>query len=154
MICGAFAHHSEDAVPHLAEATWDAGEYECVDVELPSALPSLARARSWARRALRSSSLSPVEHGDVMLLVTELVTNAVVHARPGGAQTVIVRLAASEDRIRIEVSDRGGGFSPAAIRRPARDAPGGRGLFVIDAIASRWGTIRACRHCVWLERDR
>jgi anti-sigma regulatory factor (Ser/Thr protein kinase) len=151
---GVFAHHCEEAVPHLAHATWAQAEYEYAQVELPSALSSPGHARRWAWDALAGSRLSAAEHDDVTLLISELVTNAVRHARPAGVETVVIRLAASPDRIRIEVSDRGAGFSPAVITRPSRDAPGGRGLFVVDAIASRWGTVCADRHCVWLERDR
>jgi signal transduction histidine kinase len=103
---------------------------------------------------LPGTRLSRDEHDDVMLLISELVTNAVRHARCDTVATVIIRLAASSDCIRIEVSDRGAGFAPAAIRRPAPSDPGGHGLFLVDAIASRWGTADADRHCVWLERRR
>jgi anti-sigma regulatory factor (Ser/Thr protein kinase) len=154
VISGAFAHHTKAAVPHLAHATWGPEEYEYDHVELPSALSSPAHARRWALGALAGSRLSAAEHDDVTLLISELVTNAVRHARPAGVETVVIRLAASPDRIRIEVSDRGSGFSPAAIPRPSRKDLGGRGLFIVDAIASRWGTACADRHCVWLERDR
>ena len=151
---GAFARHCDEAVPHLARATWAPAEYEYDHVELPSAPSSPGHARRWAGEALDGSRLSPAEHADVTPLISELVTNAVRHARPAGVDTVVVRLAASPDRIRIEVSDHGAGFSPTGIARPTHDARGGRGLFVVDAIASRWGTVRADRHCVWLERDR
>jgi len=151
---GAFVHHSEEAVPHLAQATWGPADYEYDHVELPSGLSSPGQARRWAGGALVGSRLSAAEHDDVTLLISELVTNAVRHPRTAGGEGVVIRLAASPDRIRIEVSDSGAGFSPAAITRPSRDTPGGRGLFVVDAIASRWGTVCADGHCVWLERDR
>jgi anti-sigma regulatory factor (Ser/Thr protein kinase) len=136
----AFAHHSDDRVAHLAKATWVAPEYEYDHVELPSSLFSPGQARAWAERALPGSGLNRVEHDDVMLLISELVTNAVRHACCDTVATVIIRLAASSDCIRIEVSDRGAGFAPTAVTRRAPDDQGGRGLFVIDAIASRWGT--------------
>lgn len=150
----AFACYSDDHAAHLAEATWDAPEYEYDHVELPSSLLSPGRARAWAERALPGSGLRGAEHDDVILLISELVTNAVRHARCDVVATVIIRLAASTDCIRIEISDRGDGFAPAAISRPTPADPGGRGLFVVDALASRWGTACAERHCVWLERRR
>lgn len=149
-----FAHHSDDRAAHLARATWAAPEYEYDHVELPSSLLSPGHARMWAGRALPGSGLSAAEHDDVMLLISELVTNAVRHARCDPVATVVIRLAASSDCIRIEVSDRGAGFATAAITRPAGHSEGGRGLFIIDAIASRWGTACSERHCVWLERRR
>ena len=150
----AFADRSDDAVAHLADATWAVSDYECAHVELPSVPTSPGQARRWAGGALPEGTLSAAEHDDVALLISELVTNAVRHPRLGAGETVIVRLAASRHCIRIEVSDHGAGFSPAPITRPAHDVPEGRGLLVIDAIASRWGTVCGDRHCVWAERDR
>jgi anti-sigma regulatory factor (Ser/Thr protein kinase) len=150
----AFARYSDDRGAHLADATWGAPEYEYDHIELPSSLLSPGQARVWADRALPGSGLSGAEHDDVMLVISELVTNAVLHARCETVATVTIRLAASSDCIRIEVSDRGAGFAPSAITRPAPTDPGGRGLFVIDAIAARWGTACVERHCVWFERGR
>jgi anti-sigma regulatory factor (Ser/Thr protein kinase) len=154
VIYGAFASQAGETVAHLANATWAPDEYEYEHLELPSTPASPTRARRWALGALAGSRLSVAEQDDVTLVISELVTNAVRHARPASVATVVVRLAASADRIRIEVSDRGAGFSPAAIARPSGKEPGGRGLLVVDAIASRWGTACADRHCVWLECDR
>lgn len=154
MTSGVFVHYLAEAVPHLPRATWAPAEYDYDHVELPSGLSSPAQARRWAGGALARTRLSAAEHDDVALLISELVSNAVQHAGSAGLETVVIRLAASLDRIRVEVSDRGAGFSPASITRPSCDEPGGRGLFVVDAIASRWGTVCADHHCVWLERDR
>lgn len=155
MLSGAFAHHSDDAVSHLEDATWAPAEYEYEHLELPAAVSSPGHARRWAGKALADSGLSAGEHGDVALAISELVTNAVRHAGAAAdSEPVVIRLAASRERIRIEVSDGGAGFSPAVIARPDDDALGGRGLFVVDAIASRWGTVCGEGHCVWLELNR
>ncbi len=151
---GDFRHHCDDHVAHLEQATWEQTPCEHDQLELPSELSTPARARAWARGALPCSRLSGAEHDDVALLISELVTNAVRHSGSRARGTLTVRLAASEDCIRIEVSDCGAGFAPTAIPRPSPDAPGGRGLFLVDAIASRWGVSLSDRHCVWLERDR
>lgn len=71
---------------------------------------------------------------DVKLLVSELVTNAVVHA--GSDVEVAVRLL--HDAVRIEVVDR----APAASLRPSdpsQDAESGRGLLLVETMASAWG---------------
>jgi DNA-binding NarL/FixJ family response regulator len=71
---------------------------------------------------------------DVQLLVSELVTNAVVHA--GSDVEVAVRLLG--DSVRIEVVDR----APAASLRPSspdHDAESGRGLMLVETMASAWG---------------
>jgi len=80
----------------------------------------------------------------IELLISELVTNAVIHARSD------VELTISEHgaRIRVEVSDTNPQMP--AIREP--DAASGRGLRLVDALADRWGTIgRADGKTVWFE---
>ncbi len=70
------------------------------------------------------------------LLVSELVTNAVVHAR----SDVTVVLSLTVHALRIEVSD-DDPTCPQA--RDAHDsATGGRGLRIVDTVASRWGVLR------------
>jgi DNA-binding NarL/FixJ family response regulator len=71
---------------------------------------------------------------DVQLLVSELVTNAVVHA--GSEVEVAVRLLA--DAVRIEVIDR----APTMRLRPSdppQDAESGRGLLLVETLATAWG---------------
>lgn len=71
---------------------------------------------------------------DVQLLVSELVTNAVIHA--GSEVEVAVRLLS--DSIRIEVVDR----APVTELRPSTpdgDGESGRGLLLVETVASAWG---------------
>ncbi|MER5863489.1 ATP-binding protein [Kitasatospora sp. NPDC002040] len=79
---------------------------------------------------------------DVELVVSELLTNAVVHA---GGTRIGVSLSLSERagrrRLRVEVSDRGS--APLARRPPASpDQEGGRGLALVEALSSRCGSTR------------
>ncbi|MFI6511235.1 ATP-binding protein [Streptosporangium sp. NPDC050855] len=75
---------------------------------------------------------------DVVLLVSEVVTNSVVHSgsRAGGevAMTVTVRPAA----VLVEVCDAGSGASAPHVRNDP-EAEGGRGMFLVDLLADRWG---------------
>src|SRR5690606_14452172 len=99
----------------------------------PRAPEQVAAARAFARAALGTSS-SPQVVEDVVLLVSELVTNAVLH----GAGDVEVTLERSGDVIRVEVADEGG----AELPRPGRPGAGdvtGRGLAIVDAVADAWG---------------
>lgn len=90
---------------------------------------------------------------DVMLLVSELVTNAVRHQSATGDIEMAVAIAGR--RLRVEVSDPGGGFSkPATAREPPPDALGGRGLLIVDRVASRWGVTPGQPTRVWFELDR
>ncbi|MEU6089757.1 ATP-binding protein [Streptomyces sp. NPDC047085] len=90
---------------------------------------------------------------DVLLLVSEVVTNACLHA--GGPEELVLRHDAG--RLRVEVADGSPEFPrPAAHRSPA--LPGGHGLMVLDRLAGAWGCAarpgRAPGKVVWLEVSR
>lgn len=69
-----------------------------------------------------------------LVLTSELVTNAVVHART----QVDVRVEVEPDHMRVEVTDSDPRLPLPSARAP--DAPGGRGLFLVQKLASAWGT--------------
>ena len=112
-------------------------------------LPPEPRSPRAARRFVADALSS--WHGEhweaaAALLVTELVTNAVLHART----PITVQLVQAGARLRIEVSD----GSP---RRPAPraydvDATTGRGLALVERLGSRWGVeLKAQGKTVWVE---
>lgn len=88
----------------------------------------------------------------VSLLVTELVTNALRHA-DHPPRTIDVHLESSRDRVRVDVTNQGQGFTwdPDSVDLKS---PGGMGLMLVDKLAARWGVEGdGCTH-VWLEIDR
>ena len=88
---------------------------------------------------------------DVLLLVTELVTNALRHARMEPDRPLRVELRRSSGLLRLAVVDEGIGFTPRRARF-ARDEAGGWGLFLVDRIADRWGVVRTATGArVWFE---
>jgi anti-sigma regulatory factor (Ser/Thr protein kinase) len=109
-------------------------------------------APSAARRAIAEHhpALPQPEQDDILLLVTELVTNAVRH---GGAasQHVQVEVWSGGGRIRVNVVDPGLDFDAPARPRNG-DSNGGWGLFLVDKIAESWGVCPApAGTCVWFE---
>jgi serine/threonine-protein kinase RsbW len=84
---------------------------------------------------------------DACLLVTELVTNSIVHAgQPAGAP-VQIQAIATDRVVRFEVQDLGHGRVRA--RAPAAD--GGFGLHLVDRLAARWGVNHEGGTEVWFE---
>ncbi|MFB8030596.1 MULTISPECIES: ATP-binding protein [unclassified Streptomyces] len=73
---------------------------------------------------------------DVLLCVSELATNALVHGVPPG-RGYLVRLTLEEQvrELLVEVHDSGGGVP--MVREPCGES--GRGLMLVDALADRWG---------------
>ena len=87
---------------------------------------------------------------DVQLLTSELVTNALVHARLGPEDRIYLKLSESPDALRVEVCDPGhSDGEPRPRERP--DLRGGFGLWLVEQLASRWGVRRNTRRCVWFE---
>jgi anti-sigma regulatory factor (Ser/Thr protein kinase) len=116
---------------------------------LPCDASSVAAARRLVRGELAHAEV-PDERADFVdtasLLVSELVTNAIVHARTD----VEVRLVTDHHMLRAEVSDGNPTFpSP---RRPIGLAGTGRGLLMMDQVASRWGVLPSgSGKTVWFE---
>jgi DNA-binding NarL/FixJ family response regulator/anti-sigma regulatory factor (Ser/Thr protein kinase) len=111
----------------------DAAEVARAHIGLPPDLSSAAQARSFLRGTLPSWSLSSLIDS-ALLLTTELVTNAVIHAR----SPVGVTLKLTGDRLRVEVADHGPGA--LIMREPVESDTFGRGLQLLEALSSAWGT--------------
>jgi anti-sigma regulatory factor (Ser/Thr protein kinase) len=109
--------------------------------------PSLARAAMLG--FCEDRELSPSTIATLTLLISEIVTNAVIHpdVEPPGLIGLCIRI--NRERIRIEVSDEGTGFTPQP-RDPDR-LDGGYGLYLVDKAASRWGVERTPSTTVWFE---
>jgi anti-sigma regulatory factor (Ser/Thr protein kinase) len=113
-----------------------------ISVELPCT-PATAKA---ARRLIADRLGDHPRYGDLLLCVSEVITNAVIHAH--SAPTMNVSIGA--DRIRFEVGD----DDPALPVRRVHDlqAPTGRGLRILDALSLDWGVTTAVDgKVVWFE---
>jgi anti-sigma regulatory factor (Ser/Thr protein kinase) len=88
---------------------------------------------------------------DVTVLTSELVTNAVRHGGAGEGETIVVHLAIAAGILRVEVCDRGPGFSPPEVLRPGAQG-GGNGLILVERLSFSWGVAGDDGTCVWFER--
>jgi anti-sigma regulatory factor (Ser/Thr protein kinase) len=80
--------------------------------------------------------------GVLELIVSELVTNSIVHSRSGhDGGTVTVAVAVDRGRARVEVTDDGGPELPR-LRPLDLGAESGRGLHLVAALAATWGCDR------------
>jgi anti-sigma regulatory factor (Ser/Thr protein kinase) len=88
----------------------------------------------------------------LVLLVSEVVSNAVLHSTAPADSSVTLTAQLDGENVRVRVSDAGGGFEPRP-RDPARLSDG-YGLFLLDKIASRWGVEDSRSTSVWFELAR
>lgn len=113
-----------------------------------TALPIDARSAAYARglllAALNGHPADSVD--DALLMISELVTNAVRHTR-----TLLLVLVTIENHtLRVDVTDDNPTLPVAP--HPDLEAAGGRGLQIVDALATRWGvTPTATGKTVWFE---
>jgi anti-sigma regulatory factor (Ser/Thr protein kinase) len=87
------------------------------------------------------SRLTETAAADVALILSELVTNSVLHANVGPDQTLTVECTALADRLRITVTDPGSRLEPH-LRSPDHNASGGYGLRIIETLCTAWGVVR------------
>jgi anti-sigma regulatory factor (Ser/Thr protein kinase) len=106
-------------------------------------------ARRYVRRVLGGQCVNDKVTGVVELLTSEVVTNALLHARSVGELAVYV----SDTTIRVEVEDPSS-LMPAR-RQGGVEAVSGRGLNIVDRLAAAWGVEPGRRgKRVWFEVDR
>ena len=106
-------------------------------------VPAMLRAVSRVRRAIEALGLPPPLLDDARLLATELVTNSVRHAGLRPDDTIQVRADWSGTRLRVDVRDRvdrATSFRLTGAIQPSPGAESGWGLFLVDRLASRWGS--------------
>lgn len=102
---------------------------------------SVPAARRFAAEALRAWGLVD-RRDDVLLCVSELATNALLHGVPPG-RGFRLHLALHEGGpLRVEVHDSGGGDVRAPASCPRGGDEGGRGLLLVTELADDWGVGR------------
>ena len=104
-------------------------------LELTPDVTSPSRARAFTRQLLGEWHIASHITEDAELLVTELVTNAVVHA----ATPVTVEISRENRVLRFIVSDGARGSIP--LRVPVAEAVTGRGVYLLDRISDDWRVV-------------
>lgn len=107
-------------------------------VLLPYTPASVAVARQRLAADLVAAGIFAGAVGDAVLVVSELLSNAIRHARPLPGSSVQVAWALDDDAVEVAVSDGGAPTRPAPAQ-PTVSSLGGRGLGVVENLARSWG---------------
>jgi anti-sigma regulatory factor (Ser/Thr protein kinase) len=114
------------------QETDGAGRTEVIELDGDPDAP--ARGRHAVTEVLAGWGCAESAREDLLVVVSELVTNAVVH----GAEPIVVTVVRDGQRVRVEVTDGATDASPHN-HRAAPDAETGRGLSVVTRLAVAWG---------------
>ncbi|MET9291576.1 ATP-binding protein [Streptomyces sp. NPDC003077] len=114
----------------------------------PRHAASVGKARSELRAALNDWGLGALED-TALVVVSELVTNAVRHARTSPGREIETRYVRDQGAVRIEVHD--AGKARPTLRAPGGTDTAGRGLILVAALATSWGVDERTGpgKCVW-----
>lgn len=148
-LCSLLLDHlgtGDDDIAVMAVAM-DAGERRTASLGVPAEASAPGEARRWASRTLIDWGLDDDSLQIALLALNELTTNALLHARSGSR----VELDLDDDRLLVLVTD--AGLSTALAPQSAEPTElRGRGLALVEAITTAWGSERTSRGTtVWFE---
>ncbi len=107
-------------------------------VLLPCAPASVAVARQRLSADLDAAGVVHAAVGDAVLVVSELLSNAIRHARPLPGASLLLAWAVDNGSVEVAVSDGGAPTRPRSSHASVSSL-GGRGLDIVDYIARTWG---------------
>jgi anti-sigma regulatory factor (Ser/Thr protein kinase) len=125
-------------------------EHPRQELSLDARPEAVAEARRWAV-GVADGLVEPDKQGDLRLVMSEVVTNALRHGAPG--QTIELAITPKDEFLCVQVTDDGPGLAPQP-RAMAPEENGGFGLFLVEQLTRRWGVTRERgRTRVWFEYD-
>lgn len=117
------------------------------NLTLPSNPDNVAKVEPFVQDVALRYQLSPNIHGNILVSLTEAVTNAMLHGNQGDDnKCVSISLRRQKDSLSIRVSDEGPGFDPDHVPDPTTseciEKCGGRGLFLMRHLSDECKFIR------------
>ena len=123
-------------------------------VQVPHERSGVRLARHAFADQMDAVGVAAEARDDAMLVLSELVSNAVKHAAPLPSGEITVRWAVQADCLHIEITD-GGASTRPHISTAAVSSLGGRGLDIVRAVSSEWGVTEGAESVtVWAEVPR
>jgi anti-sigma regulatory factor (Ser/Thr protein kinase) len=139
------------ASPHNGTCKQHGRLTRSLELELPRDVQAPSVARAAVSGLCHDLDLSRSQCQTLVLLVSEIVSNAVLHSQgPPDAPIHLAAATVGKNAARVAVTDSGHGFTPTP-REESTPAGGGYGLYLVDKAASRWGVDQVGGTRVWFE---
>jgi len=123
-----------------------------LELDLDRDVRAPARARTEVSARLSELGTDGINAQVLVLLISEVVSNAVRHSSAPSDAKIRLVATATEQAVRVAVTDSGEGFTPRP-RDPDR-LEDGYGLYLLEKAASSWGVENSGGTTVWFELDR
>lgn len=107
-------------------------------IAVPYATSSVRQARHLLDQHLADLGVPTSVREDAVLVLSELVSNAIRHASPVPPGQILVCWAVDDHGVHLEITDGGGRTRPRP-GTPGYSSVGGRGLDIVGQVSSRWG---------------
>lgn len=107
---------------------------------MPFTASAVRDARTNTTVALRRHGVPQHVVDDARLVVTQLLGNALRHAKPNVDGCLVLTVEVQPDAVRLAVSD-GGTTSLPTLLRPPEEAGSGRGLGILGTLTREWGVL-------------
>lgn len=120
-----------------------------LQLELEPSPDAPAEARAAIAEFAETHGIDTNTLATIILLVSELVTNAVVHPEPQVTADIRMHARLTGPMIRVEITDQGSGFTPRP--RDSSQMSGGYGLYLLNKAATKWGVEPSHGTTVWFE---
>lgn len=108
-----------------------------VSMRVPFAASSVSLVRQDLRNWMKERNSSAERIDDARVVISELVANAVRHARPLADGSIVVSWALDDGGIQISVTDGGSATAPHTVDAPV-SATSGRGMSIVQTLVSDW----------------
>jgi anti-sigma regulatory factor (Ser/Thr protein kinase) len=128
------------------------GRSPALELELHRNVQAPGIARAAVTELSQDLGLSASTFQTLVLLVSEVVSNAVLHSRGPEGDPITLVAAVTAEKVRVTVTDAGEGFVPK--QRDPASIHDGYGLYLVDKAATRWGVDTAAPTSVWFELSR
>lgn len=123
---------------HVAGAPDARGGGPSAELHVPHERGGVRLARHAFADEMTAAGVPDEARDDAMLVLSELVSNAVRHAAPLPSGEITVRWRLADDTLHIEITDGGAGTRPRA-GVAALSSLGGRGLDIVRTVSRQWG---------------